>query len=191
MSVVLDLFVTFLKIGATTFGGGYAMISILEHECVEKKGWLTADEMTDMTVIAESTPGPIAINCATFTGYKKARFFGALAATAGVVLPSFVILLLISFFFEGLLAYPVVASAFFGIRVAVALLILRVAVKMFLPMYKRARRKLPVVLFAAAAFAVVLAVGLLGAHISTIHLILVAGCAGICVFGILDRKDVR
>ena len=81
MNLLLELFSTFAKIGMFTFGGGYAMISMIEHTCVERKQWITHDEMMNVTVIAESTPGPIAINCATFTGYKKAGFPGALAAS--------------------------------------------------------------------------------------------------------------
>ena len=108
------LFFAFLKIGAFTFGGGYAMISLLEHECVEKRKWITSEELMELTVIAESTPGPIAINCATYTGYKRAGFWGALAATCGVILPSFVILYAISLFFENLLEIPVIVHAFAG-----------------------------------------------------------------------------
>ena len=88
----MDLFLTFGRIGALTFGGGYAMLSLLDYECVEKKKWLTADELMDVTVIAESTPGPIAINCATYTGYKLAGMRGAFFATVGMVLPSFLLL---------------------------------------------------------------------------------------------------
>ena len=97
MNALFELFLTFAKIGLFTFGGGYAMIGMIEHECVERKQWMTSDEMMNMTVIAESTPGPIAINCATFAGYKRAGFFGALAATIGMVVPSFVIIFCISF----------------------------------------------------------------------------------------------
>ena len=95
---LLDLFLTFLKIGAFTFGGGYAMIALIEDACVAKKGWLTHEEFMDITVIAESTPGPVAINTATFVGYKKKGPLGSLCATFGVVLPSFVIIFLISLF---------------------------------------------------------------------------------------------
>ena len=96
----MELFFTFVKIGLFTFGGGYAMISMIENNCVEKKAWITHDEMMDVTVIAESTPGPIAINCATFTGYKKAGFLGALVATLGIVVPSFIVIFLISMFLD-------------------------------------------------------------------------------------------
>ena len=94
MKQIMDLFLTFGRIGALTFGGGYAMLSLLDYECVEKKKWLTADELMDVTVIAESTPGPIAINCATYTGYKLAGMRGAFFATVGMILPSFLLLFL-------------------------------------------------------------------------------------------------
>ena len=92
----MELFLIFAKIGLFTFGGGYAMISLIENNCVEKKKWITHDEMMNITVIAESTPGPIAINCATYVGYKKAGITGAIISTLGIVLPSFIIILLIS-----------------------------------------------------------------------------------------------
>ena len=89
MNILLDLFLTFAKIGVFTFGGGYAMISMIENNCVERKKWISHDEMMNVTVIAESTPGPIAINAATFVGYKQAGLLGAIIATIGIVLPSF------------------------------------------------------------------------------------------------------
>ena len=95
MSLLLDLFLNFAKIGLFTFGGGYAMIALIENACVEKKQWITHDEMMNITVIAESTPGPIAINCATYVGYKQKGFIGAVAATIGMILPSFCIIFLI------------------------------------------------------------------------------------------------
>ncbi|MBQ6196730.1 MAG: chromate transporter, partial [Lachnospiraceae bacterium] len=100
MRELFELFITFAKIGAFTFGGGYAMISIIEQICVETKQWITHDEMMNITVIAESTPGPIAINCATYVGYKQKGVAGAAATTIGVVLPSFIIILLISQFLD-------------------------------------------------------------------------------------------
>ena len=92
MNILADLFLTFAKIGCFTFGGGYAMISLIEDVCVEKKKWITHDDMMNITVIAESTPGPIAINCATFVGYRECGLRGAAAATVGMVLPSFLII---------------------------------------------------------------------------------------------------
>ena len=116
---ILDLFLTFAKIGLFTFGGGYAMIALIEDICVEKKQWITPDEMMNVTVIAESTPGPIAINCATYVGYKKKGLSGAAVATIGMVLPSFCIIFLISMFLDNFLDITWIAHAFMGIKVAV------------------------------------------------------------------------
>ena len=137
MNLLSDLFLTFAKIGLFTFGGGYAMISVIEHNCVEKKQWITHDEMMTITVIAESTPGPIAINCATFTGYKQAGFAGALCATAGMVMPSFVIIYIISMFLDHFLQITWIASAFSGIKIAVGILILDAACNMLKKMKKK------------------------------------------------------
>ena len=98
--MLFKLFYTFAKIGLFTFGGGYGMIAIVQDECVEKKKWITHEELATVVAIAESTPGPIAINCATYTGYMQAGVPGALCATIGVTLPSFLIIYLISLFFE-------------------------------------------------------------------------------------------
>ena len=133
----MELFFIFVKIGLFTFGGGYAMISMIENNCVEKKAWITHDEMIDVTVIAESTPGPIAINCATFIGYKKAGFLGALVATLGIVVPSFIVIFLISMFLDNFLEITIVANAFKGIKVGVGLLILDAAITMINKMQKK------------------------------------------------------
>ena len=114
MNILLDLFLTFAKIGLFTFGGGYAMISLIERSCGEKKQWITHDEMMNITVIAESTPGPIAINCTTFVGYKQKGLPGAIAATIGMVLPSFCIIFLISMFLDNFLEISWIAHAFMG-----------------------------------------------------------------------------
>jgi len=121
MGILPDLFLTFAKIGLFTFGGGYAMIALIEDACVEKKQWITHDEMMNVTVIAESTPGPIAINCATYVGYKQKGLAGAIAATVGMVLPSFCIIFLISMFLDNFLEITWIAHAFRGIRIAVGM----------------------------------------------------------------------
>ena len=118
------LFITFFKIGLFTFGGGYAMIPLIQDQVVNKHKWLRAQEMNDMILIAESTPGPIAINSSTYVGYRVGGFLGAFFATLGVVLPSFCIILIISYFFRDLLSFPLIAAAFKGIKIAVAILIL-------------------------------------------------------------------
>ena len=124
MNPILELFLTFAKIGLFTFGGGYAMISIIEDTCVVKKQWITHDEMMNMTVIAESTPGPIAINCATYVGYQRGGISGSIAATVGVALPSFVIIYLIYAVLDNFLEITLVANAFKGIKIGVGVLIL-------------------------------------------------------------------
>lgn len=182
MPLILELFLTFAKIGAFTFGGGYAMIALLDHTCVEQKKWLTAEEFSDLTVIAESTPGPIAINCSTYTGFKKAGFGGAVAATLGMILPSFFILLAISFFFENILSYPLIASAFRGIRVAVSLLIFRAGAKMVKKMLKTSNTKTTSLLFVFVFFTLSFCLTFFHIPISTIWLILAAGMAGFLLY---------
>lgn len=133
---MISLFLTFLKIGLFTFGGGYAMISLIEEICVEQKKWITHDQMMNVTVVAESTPGPIAINCATYVGYLRHGFRGAIVATVGVVLPSFVIIFCISRFLDNFLEIAIIASAFKGIKLAVGLLILYAGLNMVQKMKK-------------------------------------------------------
>lgn len=122
---VFRLFLTFLKIGAFTFGGGYAMIPLIRKEAVEKNSWITDDELLEVTAIAESTPGPIAVNSATFVGYRVAGFAGALAATVGVITPSFTIIYLLSFAIEKFESNTTVKYAFTGIRAGVLALIIK------------------------------------------------------------------
>ena len=124
----LRLLLIFLKIGAFTFGGGYAMIPLIEYETAEKRSLIEKDEISDIVAIAESTPGPIAVNSATFVGCRTAGFLGAFAATVGVVLPSFIIILLIAFFLRRVMDYRIVQYAFFGIRAGVLALIVKAVV---------------------------------------------------------------
>ena len=137
MGILMELFLIFAKIGLFTFGGGYAMISLIENNCVEKKKWITHDEMMNITVIAESTPGPIAINCATYVGYKKAGIIGAIISTLGIVLPSFAVIYLISMFLDNFLEITLIANAFKGIKIAVGFLILDAAITMIKKMPKK------------------------------------------------------
>lgn len=178
MTLLSDLFLTFTKIGLFTFGGGYAMISLIEHACVEQKHWISHDEMMDITVIAESTPGPIAINCATFVGFRQKGFAGALAATLGIVLPSFCIIFAISRFLDDFLAITWIAHAFRGIKIAVGILILDAALKMIKKMPKK---PLPKAIMAGAALGM-LAIDFLSLHISSIVLMLTGGLISLLVF---------
>ena len=135
---LLALFLTFLKIGAFTFGGGYAMIPLIQRETVEKHGWISDDDILEIIAIAESTPGPIAINSATFVGYRVCGFWGAFLATSGVVLPSFVIISIISFILNEFKNIKAVNYAFQGIRAGVLALIL----KALYTMYKKCKKDL-------------------------------------------------
>ncbi len=178
MSLLLDLFLTFAKIGLFTFGGGYALIALIENTCVEKKQWITHDEMMNVTVIAESTPGPIAINCATFVGYRQKGFAGALAATIGIILPSFCIIYAISRFLDHFLEITWIAHAFQGIKIAVGILILDAAMKMLRKMQKGPMPRA----FMVCAFAAMLLANLLSVRISSIILMLAAGLISLILF---------
>ncbi len=178
MGLLLDLFLTFAKIGLFTFGGGYAMISLIERSCVQKKQWITHDEMMNVTVIAESTPGPIAINCATFVGFKQKGMPGAVAATVGMVLPSFCIIFLISMFLDRFLEIAWIAHAFKGIKAAVGILILDAAFRMIGKMQKKA---LPLAIM-ICAFAVMLIIDLFALRVSTIALMLAAAAVSLALF---------
>ena len=185
MNILFDLFLTFAKIGAFTFGGGYAMISIIENNCVERKKWITHDEMLDVTVIAECTPGPIAINCATFVGYKQAGFWGALAATLGVALPSFGIIFLISVFLDNFLEITMIANAFKGIKIAVGLLILDVAISMIKKMKKK---PLPIVIMIVSCLVMTL-INTFSWSFSSIFIMLASALVGIVAFAVTGREQ--
>ena len=176
--LLAELFLCFAKIGCFTFGGGYAMISIIHHTCVEQKEWMTEDEMMNMTVVAESTPGPIAINCATYVGFKLAGFAGAVFATLGMVLPSFLIIYIISMFFDNFLAYPLVAKAFRGIKIGVGVVILSTGLNMLKKMAKKARPRI----IAACAFTAMLLANIFALKISTITLMLAAAAVSLILF---------
>ena len=174
------LFASMFKIGLFTFGGGYAMIGLLEREFVEKKNWLSHDEFMDLIVIAESTPGPIAINCATYIGYKVGKWSGAVVATLGMVVPSLSIIYLISLFFEQFLAITWVSSAFRGIQACVVFLILSAGLKMLKKMKKTAFSMTT----AAVTFVCMVTFWLLGVQFSSIFYILISACLGLAVWGI-------
>ena len=180
--LTLDLFLTFAKIGLFTFGGGYAMIPLIEDNCVSKKQWISHDEMMNITVIAESTPGPIAINCATYVGYRQQGFWGALAATLGIILPSFCIIFAISAFLDRFIEITWIAHAFQGIKIAVGILILDAACKMLKKMQKKAMPRIILI----AAFGAMLLINILSVRISSIILMLTAGLVSLILF--LVRK---
>ena len=185
--IITDLFTTFAKIGLFTFGGGYAMIALIENECVEKKGWITTDDLSTVTAIAESTPGPIAINCATFTGYMKAGFAGAISATLGMITPSFLIIYLISMFFDNFLEITFIASAFKGIKIAVGILIFQAAVNMIKKMKKKLRPRL----FMITAFSAMMVINIFAVRFSTIWLLIIAAFTNVLIFRLTEAGQKK
>jgi chromate transporter len=183
----LRLFFTMLKIGLFTFGGGYAMIALLEHEFVEKKKYLEKQEFLDMVAIAESTPGPIAINAATYIGYKQLGFLGALACTVAICIPSVVIIFAISLFFDAFLSLKLVEYAFRGIQVCVVYLIFQAGLKMLKQM-----KKTPLsVTIVVTVVLCMIAFSLLAVKFSTILYILICGCIGLVIYLIKQAKHKK
>ena len=182
-----DLMLTFMKIGLFTFGGGYAMIPMIEHSCVEQKKWISQDDMLNITIIAESTPGPIAINCATFVGYRQAGLAGAIAATFGIVFPSFAVIYAISLMLDHFLEIAIIANAFRGIRAAVGLLILDAALKMI----KKMRKKTLPRIIMLCSFGAMLLINLFSWNISSITLMVTAAAAGLIVQAISHRAETE
>lgn len=175
---LLTLFWSMFKIGLFTFGGGYAMIHLLENEFVAKKKWLDNDEFFDLITIAESTPGPVAINSSTYIGYKTEGFIGSLIATTAMCLPSFIIIFCISLFFNAFLENKYVNAAFQGIQVCAVFLIMCAGIKMA---KKIKFTPFNIVIFAATFIAMVL-VSIFGAKFSSIFYILISGCIGLFIY---------
>ena len=177
---LFQIFLSFFRIGAFTFGGGYAMIPLIQHEAVEKRKWVTDEDILDIVAIAESTPGPIAINSATFVGYRAAGVLGSACATLGVVLPSFVVILILSFVLAQFQQVQAVQYAFNGIRVGVLALL----VKALWTMYKKSPK-------GWAAYVVMGAALILTAFFSINVIFVIIGCAvfGIVTSAIMGRRS--
>ena len=184
-NILAELFMVFAKIGAFTFGGGYAMIALIKDNCIEKKKWITHDEMMDVTVIAESTPGPIAINCATYVGYKQAGLIGAIISTLGFILPSFVIIYCISMFLDNFLEIAFIANAFKGIKLAVGVLILDAGIEMVKKMQKKPIPKTIMVCSLICMFLI----NLFSLKFSSTSLMLVAGAVSLTIFLVQQNKQ--
>ena len=174
----LWLFLTMLKIGLFTFGGGYAMIALLENEFVEKKKWIEKDEFLDVAAIAESTPGPIAINAATYIGYKNAGIIGSMIATLGICIPSFIIIYAISLFFDAFLSLTLVAYAFKGIQICVIYLILAAGLKML----KQMKKTVFNMIIISITLICMVVFSLFAVKFSTIFYILLSGACGVAVY---------
>lgn len=184
MKILLDLFLVFFKIGLFTFGGGYAMLALIEDICLEKKKWITHEEMMDITVIAESTPGPIAINLATYVGYKLRKIPGALIATIGMIIPSFFIVFLISQFLDRFLEIKWVSSAFQGIKIAVAILIIDAAFKMIRKMKKKPFQ----ITIMIAALISMLVINIIALHVSSLVIMLAGAAAGLIFYAVHNQR---
>lgn len=185
MGVLGELFLTFVKIGLFTFGGGYAMISVIEHICVEDKQWISHDDMMNITVIAESTPGPVAINCATFVGYKKKGIGGAIVATLGMLIPSFTIIFVISMFLDNFLEIGIIANAFKGIKLAVGILIVDAALKMI----RKMQKKVYICVILICSTVMMLAINIFSLTFSYLIIMLVAGMISLGLFAGKSRKE--
>ncbi len=185
MKKLLNLFFLFFKIGLFTFGGGYAMIAQIKEVFVEKKKWITEEDLLEIITIAESTPGPIAINMATYIGYKQKKILGSLFSTLGVILPSFIIIFIISLFIEQFMSLKLVKYAFVGINVGVCFLILKTSLNMF----KKIEKKfLPLSVF-SIVFILLVVFELLTIKFSSIIFILIGGFIGIISYS-LKKSEV-
>lgn len=186
MSILLAIFLSMLKIGCFAFGGGYAIIALLENEFISKRKWIDHDEFLDVVAIAESTPGPIAINVATYVGYKLKGFVGAMVATVGICLPSFVIMYIVSLFYEQFMEIALVAAAFKGIQICVVYLIASAGLKMLKKMKKTPQN---IIVFSVTCVGMILCT-LFDVHISSVWFILAAGALGLSIF-FIKKKHLK
>ncbi|MBQ2204332.1 MAG: chromate transporter [Lachnospiraceae bacterium] len=177
--MIFNLFITFFKIGLFTIGGGYAMISVVKDECVDKKKWINNEEFLDLLAIAESTPGPIAVNMATYVGYLNGNIYGATLATIGVILPSIIVITVISYFLKDFLQIKIISDAFFGVRIAVSINIIMTAFKLLVSEISHSKYKiLTFALFLIFATIIVFK-DMFGLNISTMTLVFVAIILGV------------
>lgn len=183
---MFDLFFTFFKLGLFTFGGGYAMIGNLKDIVVDKKKWITEEELLEVCAIAESTPGPVAINLSTYIGYKRGKILGSLMATLGVVLPSFIIIFIISLFINQFLANKYVKMAFTGINVAIAFLIIKAGIEMFISLKKNWWQ----IIITAVVIILMVLFEIFAIDFSAIYLILIGAFLGIVIMTIGNAREV-
>jgi chromate transporter len=181
---LLNLFLTFFKLGIFAIGGGPTMLTLLQGELVEKKKWLSNDELMEMTAIAESTPGPIAINLATYLGYKRGGFFGALFSTLGVVITPFTLMFVISLFLEKFLSFEAVKYAFMGVKVGVIFLLLKVSITLI----KNLKKDWFGILLLSTVTITMVIITILAVKFSAIYFILLGAVLGLLVYGIIPKK---
>lgn len=187
MKKIAILFFTFFKIGLFTFGGGYAMIALLKNEFVARKRWVKEEVFLDMVAIAESTPGPVAINSATYIGYHVAGFRGALASTIAVCIPSFIIIFLISLYFERFLELTYVSYALEGIQACVIYLIGSAGVQMVRTVCISFRDKMTAVI----VFVVMIVCAMISFSVSAVLYIVICGMFGVIGYFFKERQSRR
>ena len=180
----LSLFLTFLKLGLFSIGGGPTMLTLLQAELVEKKKWINNDELMEMTAISESTPGPIAINLATYLGYSRGRFLGALLSTLGVILPPFVIMFIISLFFQNLLEYEAIKYAFIGVKCGVVFLLCKVSITLI----KNNKKDWLALLILISVTTLTVVFTILAINFSAIYFILIGAVLGLLIYGLIPFK---
>ena len=187
MKKYLKLFFVMLKIGLFTFGGGYAMIALLENEFVSKLKWINEEEFTDMVAISESTPGPIAIKSATYIGYKIGSILGSFICTVAICIPSFVIIYIISLFFNAFMEIQWIAAAFKGIQVCVVYLILSAGIRMLIKMKKTAFN---IIIIAVTSVCMIL-FSIFAVDFSSVLYILISGIIGLLFYTIKRMQDKK
>jgi len=181
---LLTLFLTFFKLGIFSIGGGPTMLTLLQGELVEKKKWLSNDELMEMTAIAESTPGPIAINLATYLGYKSLGFLGALFSTLAIVITPFTLMFLISLFLENILTYKVISYAFMGIKVGVVFLLLKVSITLI----RQIKKDIFGVLVLLSVTISMTLFTIFSINFSAIYFILLGAVLGLLIYGVIPKK---
>ncbi|HMM00575.1 MAG TPA: chromate transporter [Bacilli bacterium] len=180
---IKTLFFTFLKIGLFTFGGGYAMIPLIQSEITERHKWMTTEDIFNIIVIAESTPGPISVNSATYVGYKVAGFWGSLFATLGLITPSFIIIYAISLFLDKFLAITIVNNAFLGIQAAVAILIIDAGISLG----KKMQRNFFSIILLLVAFSAQILINVFEWNFSSIYFIIIGLTLGLLFYGLINN----
>ena len=179
MKEYLELFIAFAKVGCLSFGGGYAMIPIVDRELIKKRGWTTLDEVMEYYTISQITPGLIGVNLSTFVGYKQKGIIGGILATLGYVVPGSVLIVMAALFISKLAEIPEVQHAFTGIRIAVGALILDTVIKMVKGVFKEIKA---LVIYIIVFFLSVLPLGIPALIKSPVTLVLVSGLAGLLIY---------
>lgn len=180
----LELFLTFLKLGIFSIGGGTTMLTLLHGELVERKKWIDNDELMEMTAISESTPGPIAINLATYLGYSRGGFLGALLTTLGVILPPFVIMFVISLFLQNILSYDAIKYAFMGIKCGVVFLLCKVSITLL----RGNMKDILGIIIVIGVISLMIVFTIFAINFSAIYFILIGAVLGLLIYGLIPFK---